>query len=79
MENTTIQPLSNPYLDAIMLAEAQLKKATDHLEYLEKRDNFPGKARKIEDQRKAVSNLHSNLVGMKTTCLTLFDVLPSLP
>lgn len=74
---TTTLLNSNPcvvYMDAISLAEAQLKEAKEHLEALEM---TPG-SRNLNEQRQVVQNLHQNLVEMKSTYVTIFGTLPPI-
>lgn len=66
-------------MDAISLAEEQVKEACNKLESLENMTDLPNRAEEVDNQRQVVSNLLDNLLEMKTAYFTMFGVLPPLP
>lgn len=66
-------------MDAISLAEGQVKEACNKLERLENMTDLPNRAEEVDSQRQVVSNLRHNLLEMKTTYFILFGALPPLP
>ena len=79
MHNVLIQSHQSTYMDAISLAEEQVKEACNKLESLENMTDLPNRAEEVDNQRQVVSNLLDNLLEMKTAYFTMFGVLPPLP